>query len=359
MELAPCLCAAPPPFGAFGAFGALGAVIAQPDRAEPISAAVTATGLTPWLDDVEVAGPFKDSIKMPRQPGFVVRPAAAPPEWFATLYSDLAFAKSKLVTAAWEAGVEVPPPSPTRPAGDALLDHLQEASHLIATLRTLMQRLADAPLDLSPSAREAADRLAGHFIAAGRLREASANSLPQVLRIEAEWLAPLGEQLALALHPQADGPGGLPLETPEDSDPDSAVADLIAETGGALTLTEVAEQSGVSRQRIHQRLVAGQLFGLRARNGRYRLPLAQFLPRRQPLEALPGLDAVIALFSRFGADGAPLLAFLGREAEGLDGPPAEALARGELGGVLAAAARYLGLEEEAPPGALASEQGTG
>lgn len=285
--------------------------------------------------------------------------AAAPPDWFAGLYSDLSFAKSKLLTAAWEAGVELPPLAPSRPPLRGFEGHFLEASELIGTLRTLMLRLAEADLRDSPSAREAADRLAGHFVPAGQLRAASADALPDVLRLEADWLRSFADQVAFALR---DVPQLAAFAVPASvlPEPEQALGELVEQAGGAQTLTEVAEQAGVTRQAIHQRLLAGKLFGLRLRAGRYSLPLLQFLPGSSPLQPLPGLDRVIALFREAGADGAPLLAFLAQEPDDGAPRPAEALAQGELAAVLRLAARHLGLDGAPPsPASLAPGEGSG
>lgn len=132
----------------------------------------------------------------------------------------------------------------------------------------------------------------------------------------------------------------------QDDDRLSTVqAALIAKAGGSLSLTEAAEQLGISRQAVHKKIGTDALLGLMV-GDTLALPRAQFIEKGAKAKPVAHLREVLSLFTRSGAGPWSALQYLVEPDPALDGhPPIDGLKEGWATRVVAAARAFLGLDE--------------
>lgn len=122
---------------------------------------------------------------------------------------------------------------------------------------------------------------------------------------------------------------------------------LLEQAGGALLLTQAANELGISRQAAHKRISANTMLGM-MRDGKIVVPVIQLTSEGAAAGkkvVLPGIGQVSALFSESGAGPWSALQFLVEHDPNIKGPPIEALKRGEVDRVVTAARAYLSCDE--------------
>lgn len=118
---------------------------------------------------------------------------------------------------------------------------------------------------------------------------------------------------------------------------------LLEKAGGGLSLTQVAELLGISRQAVHKRVKARTVLGIM--NGtELVLPRAQFISGSRRVEVLPGIAQVLKHFRVAG--GWSALQFLVEPDSNLTDVPLHALITGRTEDVSHAAKVYLGIDED-------------
>jgi len=116
--------------------------------------------------------------------------------------------------------------------------------------------------------------------------------------------------------------------------------ELLAAEGGACGLSEAADQLGISRQAVTQRVARNRLLAVAPVGGRQRFPAWQFADGG----VLRGLEDALAILADGEVDPWARLLFFLTEQDDLAGPrPLDALRLGDAAGVARAARRYAGV----------------
>jgi len=117
---------------------------------------------------------------------------------------------------------------------------------------------------------------------------------------------------------------------------------LLERAGGGLSLTEGAEQLGVSRQALHKRIQKGTALGMMD-GDELVVPRCQLVVRKNKTVIVPELGKVVGLFQSAG--GWSALQFLIDEDPNLGMTPIQAIQEGRVAGAVVAARAFLGLDE--------------